>query len=191
MGNRKAVIEQATIELIDALLPDYLEIGSLDEAVNTSQMYETEPWGFESPDKFMNQAFCCVTELEPQQVLSECLRIEKELGRVRSTEPYGADGKRIYSSRVIDIDILLIDKREIVDQQVCKTDDKHCNGDIKGGQNKQRKGEMKVGQNTGGGTLQERWVSIAVNTTDLIVPHPRLHEREFALKPLRELRCGI
>jgi 2-amino-4-hydroxy-6-hydroxymethyldihydropteridine diphosphokinase len=147
MGDRKAVMEQATIELIDALLPDYLEIGSLGEAVNTSQMYETEPWGFESPDKFMNQAFCCVTELEPQQVLSECLRIEKELGRVRSGERFDTQGNRIYTSRVIDIDILIIDRQE-----------------------------------------GEKWVPIQINTPNLVVPHPRLPEREFALKPLREIR---
>lgn len=162
MGNRKAVIEQAVIELIDCLLPNYLEIGSLEEAVNTSTLHETNPWGFESQDKFLNQAFCCVTELEPQQVLSECLRIETELGRVRVGEQFDANGNRIYSSRVIDIDILLIDK--------------------------QCKGEMKAGKGKYGNTTQQEWVPVTINTPNLIVPHPRLYEREFALKPLRELR---
>ncbi|MEG0517327.1 MAG: 2-amino-4-hydroxy-6-hydroxymethyldihydropteridine diphosphokinase [Bacteroidales bacterium] len=192
MGDRKAVIEQATRELIDALLPDYLEIGSLDEAVNTSQMYETEPWGFESPDKFMNQAFCCVTELEPQQVLSECLRIEKELGRVRNSEQYGADGKRIYSSRVIDIDILLIDKQEFV---VSAINDAEAGKDKRGekignGMKGEKRKNGKPGE-SGEKCPQQRWVEVTVNTSDLIIPHPRLHEREFALKPLRELRRTI
>lgn len=155
LGDRKAVMEQAVIELIDALLPGYLEIGSLDEAVNTSRLYETEPWGFASADKFLNQAFCCITELAPHAVLGECLRIEKELGREREGEQYNAAGERVYSSRVIDIDILLIDKLE-----------------------KEKQGG-------------EKWVPVVLQTKDLVVPHPRLQEREFALKPLRELRRDI
>ena len=84
MGDREEILDRAVLELIDALLPDYTEVYSLNEAVNTSALYETEPWGFECKDKFMNQAFTCITELPPHKVLEECLRIERELGRVRN-----------------------------------------------------------------------------------------------------------
>lgn len=150
MGDREAVLERAVEELMERLLPDYLEVTSLDEAVNTSRIYETEPWGFESDQKFLNQAFCCITGLEPHQVLEVCLQVEAELGRRRTGEQLNAKGERVYASRVIDIDILMIDRRE---------------GD--------------------------KWVPVEINTPDLVVPHPRLYEREFALKPLRELRRGV
>ena len=111
MGDREATLNEANLELIDSLLPDYLEVASLDDAVNTSEMMETEPWGFSTPvDPFLNQSFCCLTELEPHEVLQACQRIETELGRERKEPQFDADGKRIYESRPIDIDILAFEK---------------------------------------------------------------------------------
>ncbi len=110
MGDRQAMLDSANLELIDALLPDYLEVASLDDAVNTSEVMETEPWGFDAPQKFLNQSFCCLTEYSPQEVLAICQRIETELGRERKAPEYDAQGKRIYESRVIDIDILAYEK---------------------------------------------------------------------------------
>ena len=113
MGDREATLNEANLELIDSLLPDYLEVASLDEAVNTSEMMETEPWGFSTPvDPFLNQSFCCLTELEPQEVLEVCQRIETELGRERKEPQFDAEGKRIYESRPIDIDILAFERQE-------------------------------------------------------------------------------
>ena len=111
MGDREATLNEANLELIDSLLPDYLEVASLDDAVNTSEMMETEPWGFSTPvDPFLNQSFCCLTELEPHEVLQVCQRIETELGRERKEPQFDAEGKRIYESRPIDIDILAFEK---------------------------------------------------------------------------------
>ena len=111
MGDREATLNEANLELIDSLLPDYLEVASLDEAVNTSEMMETEPWGFSTPvDPFLNQSFCCLTELEPHEVLQVCQRIEAELGREGKEPQFDVDGKRIYESRPIDIDILAFEK---------------------------------------------------------------------------------
>ena len=110
MGDRQAMLDSANLELIDALLPDYLEVASLGVAVNTSQVLETEPWGFDAPQKFLNQSLCCLTELEPRQVLEACQRIETELGRVRTAPRFNEAGERIYESRVIDIDILAFER---------------------------------------------------------------------------------
>ena len=41
MGDRQAMLDSANLELIDALLPDYLEVAELGDAVNTSQVMET------------------------------------------------------------------------------------------------------------------------------------------------------
>ncbi len=147
LGDREAIMEQAVIELVDRLLPDYMVIGSLEEAVNTSKVYESEPWGFDSSNKFLNQAFCCVTELNPEEILKVCLEIEEELGRERKVAQFNEKGERVYTSRLIDIDILLIEEK--VDS--------------------------------------DKWEWITINSSSLTVPHPRLKEREFALKPLREI----
>ena len=148
MGDREATLNEANLELIDSLLPDYLEVASLDDAVNTSEMMETEPWGFSTPvDPFLNQSFCCLTELEPQEVLQVCQRIETELGRERKEPQFDADGKRIYESRPIDIDILAFERQEGKD-----------------------------------------WKEVAVNTAELVIPHPQLQSRDFAAKLYMELK---
>lgn len=97
IGNRKRTIEQA-IEHINS------SIGSV---IRRSSLYETQPWGFSSPNLFINAAVCCCTELSPHQVLFSIQEIEKSLGRVSKTK----DGA--YHDRIIDIDILLYDNLTI------------------------------------------------------------------------------
>ena len=111
LGDREQYLSDAVMELMDRLMPDYLEVASLAEAVNTSEVMETEPIGFSCPDKFLNQSFCCLTEYEPQQVLEICQEIETVLGRVRTGAQYNEKGERIYQSRCIDIDILSMEKQ--------------------------------------------------------------------------------
>ena len=83
MGNKEQMLNDAVEMLIEQLLPDYLEVEDLSEAVNTSSVYETEPWGFECNSKFLNQAFMCLTDKSAEEVLDVCLGIEVELGRER------------------------------------------------------------------------------------------------------------
>jgi 2-amino-4-hydroxy-6-hydroxymethyldihydropteridine diphosphokinase len=68
------------------------------QIVKSSSFYETEPWGFNSDDRFLNTVIESETKLSPSGVLETILKIETFLGRRRSEEQY--------SSRVIDIDIL-------------------------------------------------------------------------------------
>ena len=66
-----------------------------------SAFLETEPWGFESENGFLNCVVAFDTELTPTELLDTTERIERELGRtVKST-----CGN--YHDRLIDIDILL------------------------------------------------------------------------------------
>ena len=66
-----------------------------------SSFLETEPWGFESDNGFLNCVAAFDTELTPTELLDTTERIERELGRtVKST---GGN----YHDRLIDIDILL------------------------------------------------------------------------------------
>lgn len=71
------------------------------QAVST--IIETEPWGYESANRFLNMAAIVQTELNPQQVLQSAKSIEKKMGRTVKT---GAEG---YKDRVIDIDLLMFD----------------------------------------------------------------------------------
>jgi 2-amino-4-hydroxy-6-hydroxymethyldihydropteridine diphosphokinase len=68
--------------------------------IKYSNIYVSEPWGFDSEDYFYNQAIIVETVLEPQLVLDNLLKIESKLGRKRLKK----NGK--YNSRNIDIDIL-------------------------------------------------------------------------------------
>lgn len=125
IGNRKWQIKDAV-----ALLGE--RVG---EVVAQSSLLETEPWGFSSPNKFINSCVCCLTRLAPRQVLEATQKIEREMGRVGKSH----DG--VYHDRIIDIDILLYD-------------------------------------------------DLHIDEPDLKIPHPLMREREFVMKPLREIWQG-
>jgi len=120
LGDRKKNITDATT-ICGALL------GTL-EAV--SSIYETEPYGFSSPNRFLNAVIRLETDKTPESCLELIKGIEREMGRVYSQ-------KEGYEDRIIDIDILLYD-------------------------------------------------DLILQTETLTIPHPRMWERDFVLKPLAE-----
>lgn len=71
------------------------------DVVRQSALYETEPWGFRSDNRFVNAAVCVDTQLSPRRLLEVTQRIEREMGRTLKS-----DGGE-YHDRIIDIDILL------------------------------------------------------------------------------------
>ena len=71
------------------------------DVVRQSALYETEPWGFRSDNRFVNAAVCVDTQLSPRRLLEVTQRIEREMGRTLKS----AGGE--YHDRIIDIDILL------------------------------------------------------------------------------------
>lgn len=93
LGNRRSNLDTA-LDLIAR------EVGIIKAR---SSVIETEPWGFDSPNSFLNMAILVQTDLKPLEVLDRTQRIEKDMGRTSKT---GADG---YHDRIIDIDILLYD----------------------------------------------------------------------------------
>ena len=68
-----------------------------------SRTIETEPWGYDSPNRFLNKAVKVQTDLTPSDALQTAIRIEKDMGRTAKTVAQG------YKDRVIDIDLLLYD----------------------------------------------------------------------------------
>ena len=111
MGDRRENIEHA-LSLLN------IELGKPFKAL--SSIIETEPWGFESPDRFLNAVVLYELELpkgynpeaEGLMILEICKDIERKLGRDTQVR-YDQAGERIYSSRPIDIDILLFGDNRI------------------------------------------------------------------------------
>lgn len=122
LGDREAMMRRA-IGLLNE------RAGSVDRQ---SSFIETEPWGFESTNKFLNMCVRLLTTLSPEQLLLATKQIERELGRTQKS----VNGQ--YHDRPIDIDILMYD-------------------------------------------------DVHIDSNDLTLPHPHMQEREFVMKPLREI----
>lgn len=96
---------------------------------NKSSIYETDPMGYKNQGKFLNLVIEIETELKPEELLEKLLRVEQEMGRIRTIKN---------GPRIIDLDILLYNDEKI-------------------------------------------------NKPNLKIPHPKMNEREFVLKPLSEI----
>lgn len=97
LGDRKATMRRA-IGLLNE------RAGSVDRQ---SSFIETEPWGFESTNKFLNMCVRLLTTLSPEQLLLATKQIERELGRTQKS----VNGQ--YHDRPIDIDILMYDDLQL------------------------------------------------------------------------------
>lgn len=68
-----------------------------------SRIYRTKPVGYAAQAWFVNQVVRAATELEPEALLDRLQALEQELGKTAPPVRYGP--------RVIDLDILLFDRR--------------------------------------------------------------------------------
>ena len=110
-GDRRKNIE-------DALSCLNIEFKTQYKAV--SSLIETEPWGFESENKFVNAVVLYELDMnngynpeaEGLMLLEICKSVERRLGR-REVSQYDERGERIYRDRPIDIDILLFGDNKI------------------------------------------------------------------------------
>jgi len=73
--------------------------------LRSSSVYETAPWGFIAENDFLNMVVLVETIHSPSELLKRLLMVESLLGRSRNAERY--------SSRTIDIDILLYEDQII------------------------------------------------------------------------------
>ena len=92
LGDRRAMIN-AAILLLGEIVG---EIKAL------SSYYQSDPWGYESENRFVNVVVLLATELAPDEVLRRTKAIEREMGR---TPRQG----ETYEDRTIDIDLVLYD----------------------------------------------------------------------------------
>ncbi len=75
--------------------------------VRQSSFIETEPWGFESFNRFLNAVILVETEYSAREVLKITQHIERDMGRKKKGNCQLS--RRQYTDRPIDIDILLYD----------------------------------------------------------------------------------
>ncbi len=103
IGDRIGFVQQATSLL-----------GAADgiSLIRTSAFYESEPWGMNSKNWFVNAVVEVKTTLSPQKLLEECQRVETQLGRKRLPDAKG------YQDRTIDIDVLFYNKDIINDENL-------------------------------------------------------------------------
>lgn len=96
LGNRMKNLEEAFNKLETT-------VGTI---IQLSSAYESQSWGYESQNNYLN---CCLkirTNLNPFQVLEEAKKIEQAMGRIKTKE-------KEYTDRIIDIDILFYDDLNI------------------------------------------------------------------------------
>ena len=71
LGNRKRNIREAIDKIGE-------QIGVVERQ---SALYETEPWGYSSPNHYIHACVLVLTEMAPRQVLEATQKIEREMGR--------------------------------------------------------------------------------------------------------------
>jgi len=76
--------------------------------LHQSSIFETQAWGYESDNTYLNLCICVATNLSPEALLQQTQMIERQLGRTTKT-----NDNLDYSDRPIDIDILLYGDQRI------------------------------------------------------------------------------
>ena len=94
MGNRNALIEQAIAHI------EFL----CNAKTRKSPYVESEPWGYDSPNTFLNIGIAIETQLNPQELLDSLLKIEKSISPSSHRDEDGD-----YIDRLIDIDLIAVD----------------------------------------------------------------------------------
>lgn len=107
MGDRQWNLKQAKALLSEALRCDLV----------CSDIMETEAVGFSGGD-FLNQIVAFEKDIRPLDLLDLCQNTEISLGRPRHEAVYDKEGKRIYSDRIIDIDILMFNDLQLESERL-------------------------------------------------------------------------
>lgn len=108
LGNRRLNLSRA-IRAVGAEFGDF----------EMSHVVESAPWGYDSTNSFLNVGMAFHTDLPPCEVLSRLQGIEQAISPESHRTASGG-----YADRVIDIDIVAID-REIIDGDTLKVPHPH------------------------------------------------------------------
>ena len=94
IGDRRANIARA-VTAVSALPVSDLRISAL---------YSSKPWGYDSPNDYLNQGVSFDTPLAPEALLQALLEIERSINVTPHRTPEGE-----YADRVLDIDLIAME----------------------------------------------------------------------------------
>ncbi len=100
LGQREVFLAQGRRSIAE--LPKTRVIGE-------SAVEETAPIGPVKQDPFLNQMIAIETELSPQELLEELMRIEQEAGRERHER---------WGPRTLDLDIVMFERQSVSDDNL-------------------------------------------------------------------------
>ena len=124
-GDRRSNIERAAACIAASFMPG---------KTIRSQMTETEPWGYSSPNAFLNLGIATdIGDTPPLVAFRMLMAIQDSICSAAHRDSTGA-----YIDRIIDIDLIAID-------------------------------------------------DTVIDTPELTLPHPRMHLRDFVVRPMLEL----
>ena len=109
LGNRRLNLSRAVAAIEKRY--GYFEI---------SKVVESEPWGFDSTNMFLNVAMMFHSDQEPEEVLHTLQQIEKEISPEAHRNPDGS-----YKDRLIDIDIMALGGGAVYDSPDLKIPHPH------------------------------------------------------------------
>ncbi len=93
LGDREENIRRAVASL--------RQLACVYSSVKVSDTVESEPWGYDSSNGFLNVGMSFDTELAPEALLAAVQRVEKSISTASHRDSAGA-----YIDRIIDIDII-------------------------------------------------------------------------------------
>jgi len=96
LGGNMGEVKHTMLRAVDMLV----EI--LGNPLVQSGYYQSEPWGFDAKQLFINQVLEFETRLLPLEVLDLTQKVERQCGRLAKTNSG-------YESRYLDIDLLFVD----------------------------------------------------------------------------------
>ena len=99
IGDREKTLKLALFKINE-------QVGCIDAK---SSIYETEAWGVDNQQTYLNQCIKVKTHLNPIELINTLLSIEQRLGRKRVVN-------EVYEPRTIDIDIIFYNQ-EIIDSE--------------------------------------------------------------------------
>lgn len=169
IGDSRSAVERAVAALS----------GITELPLRRSSFVESDPWDFDSPNRFTNLAVDVFSSLSPLPFLAEIQRIEREISPASHRNPDGT-----YRDRLLDLDLIFalrfpspslpsstsllpstslppsisLPPSTSLPPSISHFDYLLSTGDF-----------------------------IRLNTPELILPHPRAHLRDFVLIPLLEL----
>jgi len=132
--------------------------------MNTSHLHETAPMYNTNQSSFLNGVIEVTTNLSPPALLRHLKSIEANVGRDLE------HGIR-YGPRPVDLDILLYNKMDKEEDITKILRDSPDNDDAK--------------------TAEWTDMGLVLNSPTLIIPHPRMQEREFVLLPMCDIDDSI